>query len=135
MGQVRDRSLKIGLSSLKAADQLFVGNIVASLTDAHGHASTGLLSRGDLYEDQDHLIILIREAAQPPDFLTDRIRENGFKDETLLLRCQCFANRSSRIRRVVWLQVEFARQDIRIHESKSRIGEMRVVKRCLSRAV
>ena len=68
------RSVQIGLRSLKSFNEFFVGNVVAALAHAHGHALDRFCRTINLDKDENNGIPKSYIRCELVNFLTDGIR-------------------------------------------------------------
>ena len=127
-----DRSFKVRERSDKSGHQLFRGNIMPALRNTHRYPLLGNGGIGNPDVTEHDSISGISRLFQKRQFVSDRIGEDCFKDETFTLSEQFKAESIRDDRCLVRADVRLRGDIVSVNESQAAGSEMRMVKRRLT---
>ncbi len=130
-----DAFFEVGERSRKTGGQFVTWHIVAALGDAHGHPLFGGLGGSQADEAEDDIVTGADCFLEKGDFITNGVGKHGFKDKTLALFQEGFAERGGDFRGVVGVDADFAGEDVGIDQTKAAGLEVSRVKSGFAGAV
>src|ERR1017187_4657095 len=131
MWQLAEGGLEIDEDAWKPCDQLFGGNIVSALGDAHGHALFRPLWAGSPDKAQDRGITCLRGSFEKGQLLAHGIGEDGLEYEALALSYKLLPKGIGEPGSGIGFDVQFPSQHVGIHKAQPGWLEMGMVERRL----